>query len=112
MVMKEHMPLRRILTEHLGEYNPANGNEFDSPLVQMFQICEEYGLLNDVIQMSTGVMRSKESWKRVVWERCWLVEIEAYRLALREEPKLNLIALAAPEMGYSIWWSIADRIQQ
>ena len=112
MVMEDYMPLKKITVERLAEFAPDNVNEFDSPLIQIFQYCDEYGLLEEVRQMGNGVFRSKNSWKKLVWDISWQKENERIRTLMRENRNMDLIQMVSPTLRYSVWWSIADMDQQ
>ena len=112
MVMEDYMPLRRIAIERLAEFEPDGANEYDSPLVQIFQYCDEFGLLDEVRQMGNGALRSKTSWKKLVWDISWQKENEQISNLMRENRNMDLIHMVSPTIRYSIWWSIADIDQQ
>ena len=112
MVMDEFMPIKRIFLERLKEFQVDAENKYDSPILQILQYCHEYDLMDRVRQMGTGSILSKTAWKKLVWEKCWLIEHTNHAKILEEDHNLDLIRMVAPTPGYSIWWSIADWNQQ
>ena len=45
-------------------------NEYDSPLLDIFKVCDEFGMLDICLRMaSNGCHLSKQEWKNIIWEQ-------------------------------------------
>ena len=107
-VMAEYFPLRNILFERANEYNRDDLNPTESPLVQILHFCDEFGLLEQVVQMVRGCIPSKGVWKRLVWERAWKVESDYWHEQMDSDHKLDIVRMVSPLPAYSVWWSLSD----
>ena len=109
--MLEHTPIRVIFVGRLLEYDEGNVNTYDSPINEILKIALEFQLLDVIRNMFDGLLLSKQGWKRLVWERAWLLEKAEWDRKVDEDKHFDLISRAMNGPGYSIWWSIADSEQ-
>ena len=106
--MEEHAPIRRIFVERLREFHQDEGNVYDSPVKQILNVVCEANLLDAVQMMFNGRMTSKTGWKKLVWQKMWLLEKTEWAEKARVDKHFDLIKLSVDEPMYSVWWSIAD----
>ena len=105
------VPIRRIFVERLGEFHAGNGNQFDSPILQLLETAVKFDVLEYVQTMFNGNIISKAMWKRIIWEKMWVTEKQGWNEKVRDDKHFDLISKAVDGPGYSIWWSIADHDQ-
>ena len=108
VMMKDNMPIRRILESRLNEFNIENGNPYDSPIIHILQTCASFELLDTLRDMIDGNVPSKAMWRRLVWDKAWEIENEWWSAKMREDRHLNLVREVLELPAYSIWWQIAD----
>ena len=60
--------------ERPREFRPDDKKKFDSPTEQILQFCHEFGLIDDLKDMSDGNILSKAEWKRHVWDKASVVK--------------------------------------
>ena len=108
-VMEEFFPLRRILVERTLEFNAEVSNEWESPIIQILQFCEQFNLLDHVKSMCRGTLLSKTAWKKLVWERVWEFEKREWQENMSDDPKMDVIHLISPSPAYSVWWTLSDK---
>ena len=114
MVMAEYMPIRVILCERITEYDTNNVNQHESVIIQILKYCEEFNLLETVRRMAQGGggggggVVSREGWKRSVWRKAWDIEQEQWDEAIAD----NYNQIVTHKVSYSIWWMLADKMQQ
>ena len=106
--MKEHMPLRIFFSERLLEFHAGNENPYDSPIIQVLEIATEFEVAQFVRNMFAGNIISKQGWKKIVWERAWILEKADWDHKTTNDKHFDLIKRATNGPGYSVWWSIAD----
>ena len=81
---------------------------YDSPIMYTLQICADFGLLDNVRNMSDGIIPSKNRWRHLVWEKVWNAEREEWQQSRETERFLNLFNYVSMYPEYSIWWQIFD----
>ena len=108
LAMNDYMPIKVILIERIREFVPDGTNRFDSPIVQILQLCHEFNLLNEVRDMWGGRMVSEAKWKEMVWGRVWSAENAAWQREIESNKYLDLLTLIASLPEYSVWWCISD----
>ena len=108
IVMKEHMPLRKIFINRLNEFVDGIDNQYDSPMIHALQICSNFDLLNTVKDMVNGEIPSKVKWRHLVWEKAWASENEWWQRRLDADKHLVLVKGVMEAPSYSIWWQISD----
>ena len=106
--MEDFMPLRHILVERVRAYSNETPNHTESPIVQILQFCEEFGVLDNVRNMCDGYLPSKADWKRLVWDKAWEQENKWWQEQMTNDPKLDIIRLVTPVPAYSVWWTLSD----
>ena len=107
VVMKENMPIRRIMENRLNEFNVDDGNQYDSPILHILKICSDFDLLDTVRDMLRGNVPSKAMWRSLVWDKAWTIENEWWNVKMRENRHLSLVRQVSESPAYSIWWQIA-----
>ena len=110
--MLDHMSIKRILIERVKEFRDNVTNQYDSPLLNILQVCKDMGLEEHIYSMARGNLLSKTQWKRLVWQRAWTIEQNEWSDSLENDPKMDVIALTMPNLDYSVWWVIADNLHQ
>ena len=108
VVMKDNMPIRKIMEHRVNEFDVGNGKPYDSPLLHTLQICHELELLDTVREMLRGNVPSKAMWRRLVWDKVWAMENEWWSNKMAEDRHLSLFKQVSEAPAYSIWWQIAD----
>ena len=58
-----------------------------------------------------GNIPSKQTWKRIVWNKAWCLEKGQWDNLVAETQYLDLYNLVTEQKGYSVWWQMADRNQ-
>ena len=111
MAMEDCMPVKKIFVERLREYVFDCTNNMDSPIIQILQYCQDFGVIEDIRNMVNGQCVEKATWKKLVWERAWEGEQVKWDDHMVSDEKLNLLKMVTNAPGYSIWWEIADRDQ-
>ena len=106
--MEDVIPLKRILIERVNEYRPGDANPRESPIIQMLEYGDGFGLLEYIQNMCNGRLLSKSGWKKLVWEKAWECESTEWHNHMTSNLKLDLVRLVSPLLLYSIWWSISD----
>ena len=106
--MQEYMPLRKILIERVREYDSNVPNVTESPIVQILQYCEEFGVLENVRNKCDGNVPSKTMWRMLIWEKAWAGEFEWWRTQMDNDQKLDIMKMISPVPVYSVWWTISD----
>ena len=66
IVMRDHMPIRRIFINRVNEFIEGQDNPFESPIIHNLQICADFGLLDTVKNMIGGNVPSKVIWRNLV----------------------------------------------
>ena len=108
MVMEEYFPIRGILLKRVEEYDITDHNHSESPLVQILQYCEEFGVFEYIVNMCEGNIPSKSAWKCMVWEKAWKAENDGWYEQMNNDPKLDIARSICPLPAYSIWWALSD----
>ena len=62
--MEEYFPLKGILMERVNVFRPEDDDLRESPINQMLQYSVQFGLLEEVQNMSNGRLLSKSAWKK------------------------------------------------
>ena len=106
--MDDFMPIKRIFKERILEFREGDPNVFDSPIIQILEIACEFQVGNLIRNMFAGTLLSKQSWKKLIWDKAWELEKVEWDLKVNNDKNFDLIKRAMNEPGYSIWWSIAD----
>ena len=106
--MKDFIPLKRILIERVNEYRPGDANPKESPIIQILEYGDGFGLLEYIQNMCNGRLLSKSGWKKLVWEKAWECESTEWHNHMANNLELDLVRLVSPLPSYSIWWSISD----
>ena len=104
---------KRLLKERTLEFSQnhetAKCNEFDSPIYDLLNTCEEMGLYDICKNMIiNGHMYSKQQWKRLVWERLWEKEDEECTMKYMGGPRVPALFKVLDRSYYLIWWIISD----
>ena len=71
MAMEDCMPVKKIFVERLREYVIDCTNKMDSPIIQILQYCQDFGVIENIRNMVNGQCVEKATWKKLVWERAW-----------------------------------------
>ena len=109
--MEDSMPVRKIFVERFREYHEGCDNPYDSPTIQILHYCHEFGLMGLIDQMVRGHVISKQSWKKLVWDRAWAIEDREWREVTLIHDKMELIRMVTDKPMYSVWWLLADHCQ-
>ena len=112
LTIKDSMPTG-IFSESLNEFRLNNENPYDSPLIQILQCCQEFGVLDIIKKMASETcgMMSKTMSKKLVRDKALGVQINQWHYHVLSKARLDSIRLVSPNPAYSIWWMISDRYQ-
>ena len=108
VVMKEYIPLRRILVNRINDFEAGMGNPYDSPLLYSLQICHDFDLYNNFVEMLEGNVPSKARWRQLVWDKAWPVEDDMWQQLCQTNDYLSMAKQVAATPAHSIWWQISD----
>ena len=84
-------------------------NEFKSPVLDMFKIAENFGLLTVVKGMLEGTkIYSKSQWKDIVWSRAWEIDDQDWRYRTIFFKSTENIRRVVNNVRLLIWWQLGD----
>ena len=87
----------------------CNQNRYDSPILDMLNVAEHFGLIAEVKGIIRGIrVYSKYQWKELVWQRAWNLEDQdwGYRTRLFKST-LNLRRTMS-NICLLVWWQLGD----
>ena len=114
-VMDESAICKKILTlcanKVEAQRNVIKTNEHNSPLLELFNVADQTGLLDVCLNMALhGLSYEKTAWWKIVWERLWALEDEEcnlYKNQLSKEKTLYVYKDIGKPF-YLTWWIMSD----
>ena len=78
-VMPEDASCKHIMSLRAEEFHndpmKGNRNEHGSPLLEIFKVCKEFGMLDICLRMArNGCHLSKTDRKNMIWEKAWQLQ--------------------------------------
>ena len=84
-------------------------NENSSPIFEILSTCIQIGLYDVCMRMiNTGCQFSKMEWKKLVWEKVWLMEDEDCIILYKQPHQKYLLFEITDKPYYLVWWILAD----
>ena len=113
LVMKDHDVCKRILRARANDFsnNVERGrrSENSSPIYEIMSTSIQAGLYDIRMRMiNNGCYLSKFEWKKLVWEKIWLMEDEDC-IIMYKQPYQKYILFEITDRSYYLkWWILAD----
>ena len=112
LVMADDDICKRILSVRAEEFcnDLATGriNAFSSPIFDLLNTSIQVDLFNIVMRMiRTGCYFSKSEWRKLVWEKVWIMEDEDC-IIMYKQPHQNYLLFNITDKPYFlVWWILA-----
>ena len=101
---------KKRLEVYLSDKTAGKANRWKSPLFEIFNTSDRFGLLDSLCNMINGDLNvyGKKRWSELVWKQAWAIEY-AYWRATNLMCKYNdLVTMTTPNTMYLSWWRLSD----